>query len=69
MVPEGKKSANFMSKGVISKKRSAEQSYLIVLSWHSFLSLTNFFSLQKSIFFCLKIKCALFYELLLQIIL
>ena len=25
--------------------------------------LTNFFSLQKSTIFCLKIRCALFYEL------
>ena len=29
------------------KKRSAKKSYLIVLSWCSFLSLTNFFSLQE----------------------
>ena len=35
----------------------------MVLSWCSFLSLTNFFSLQKSNIFCQKIKCAMFYEL------
>ena len=45
-------------------KRSAKKSYLIILSWCSFLSLTNFFSLQKSNIFCQNIKRAMFYELI-----
>ena len=41
-------------------KSSAKKSYLIVLSGCSFLSLTNFFSLQKSKFFVKKLSMPCF---------
>ena len=52
-----------MPKGAIFKKE-CKKSYLIILSWCSFLTLTNFFSLQKGNIFCQKIECAMFYELI-----